>query len=157
MGAWHREAIRWMLAHEATAPSFTLVDVFWIGSPPSTLLERLDAWGTAARPLDGSLRLQFPRTAPWEVFSGRPSVGLLASRTPDLVLRVVMGLAELKLPAALARGVAAAATLDMVDEAPFGHHDDRRAVAGFAERLTTGRIQDYVSFLTATGPLIPDR
>jgi hypothetical protein len=157
LGATQREAIRWSLQHDPAALPrlFALGDLFWLGSPAPSLLERVDVWGTAVRPIDGSLRLVMPRPRAWEVFSGRPSVGLLASRTPEAALRVAEALAELKLPAALARGVVAAATLDMVDEATFGHHDDRRGAARFAELLTLARIQDYVSFLTAAGPLIP--
>jgi hypothetical protein len=159
IGAASREAIRWSLAHDvASVPAlFSLVDAFWLGGPPAALVDRLDLWGLSPRPLDGALVSRFPRAAEWETFAGRPSIGLIATRTPELVLRVAMALDELKLPAGLARGIVSAATLDLVDEAPLGHRDDRRGVARFAETLSTSRIQDYVSLLTANGPLVPAR
>jgi hypothetical protein len=159
LGAWDRETLRWTLAHdrEAVLGLFSLTELFWLGAPTAPLVARLDAWGVSARPIDGSLRSTFPRAEPWETFSGRPSIGLMAARTAEMTLRVAAALAELDLPAALIRGVVSAATLDLVDEAPLGHHDDRRAVAKYAEAVPLVRIQDYVSFLTASGPLIPVR
>jgi hypothetical protein len=75
---------------------------------------------------------------------------------PDLNLRVAAALAELKLPAALARGVLAAATQDYVDRVKPLYPDDWLTLVRSAQAFSIERIQDYVAALTINGPLVPD-
>jgi len=76
---------------------------------------------------------------------------------PDLNLRVAVALAELKLPAALARGVLAAAMQDYVDRVKPLYPDDWLTLVRAAQALSTERIQDYIAALTVNGPLVPAR
>ena len=82
---------------------------------------------------------------------------MLASGVGDLNLRVALALHELKLPAALAKGVLAHATQDYVDTVKPLHGNDWLTMARWAQQLPTERVADYVAALTADGPLIPDR
>jgi hypothetical protein len=72
----------------------------------------------------------------------------------DLNLRVAVALKELGLPAALAKGVLAAATLDFVERVKPLHPDDWLTLVRVAQALTIDRITDYVAALTADGPLV---
>ena len=73
----------------------------------------------------------------------------------DLNLRVAVALAELKLPAALARGVLAAAMQDYVDRVKPLYPDDWLTLVRAAQALSAERIQDYIAALTINGPLVP--
>jgi len=66
-------------------------------------------------------------------------------------------LAELKLPAALAPGVLSFAAWDLMVSAQMSEPDDWLAVIRAAQALSRDRITDYVSALTADGPLVPVR
>jgi hypothetical protein len=68
---------------------------------------------------------------------------------------VALALAELKLPAALARAVLATAMQDYVDRVKPLHADDWLTMVRSAQALSKARIDEYVSALTASGPLVP--
>ncbi len=79
----------------------------------------------------------------------------MAARVPDLQVRVAELLSELQLPAALARGILAAATQDLVDEAKSAYNDDWLSLARQGQSVSRERMEDYVSSLAADGPLVP--
>jgi hypothetical protein len=87
---------------------------------------------------------------------GRWPQGTVATEVADLNLRVAVALADLKLPAALAKGVLAAAMQDYVDHVKPLHPDDWLTLVRSAQSVSNERIQDYVAGLTANGPLIHD-
>jgi hypothetical protein len=114
------------------------------------------AWGTAAMPLDGSLGLRMPEPIAWEEYTGRAASGQLGAQLADVMLRAAEVLAALRLPAILMRDIAAFAMQEVIDRAHPAYFDDWLAVAFTARDLTDDRFADYISALTAGGPLIPE-
>ncbi|HZB25879.1 MAG TPA: hypothetical protein VE379_07095, partial [Vicinamibacterales bacterium] len=155
LSEWRREALRWMLENEPDKAEshFSLLDLLWLGSrlDPAAL----DPWGAAGLSLDGSLRLRMPRPQPWESLAGRPSAGHLASLGADVGLRVALGLADLKLPAAVAPAVMAYAVQDVIDAAQPAYFDDWPAFQRAARNIPQDRIVDYVSAAGAGGMFVP--
>ncbi len=115
----------------------------------------LDAWGVAARPIDGSLGTRMPRRLAWRERSGRPGSGLVAAQVADLHLRVVEWLAERRLPGRLAPSILAQAAWDLAMTAQVSGPDDWLPVVRAAQAVSSQRLEDYVSALTAGGPLKP--
>ena len=109
----------------------------------------------SAVPLTGCRCTEPARPGAWEEFSGRPMTGQLATRIPDLALRVAEELDRLRLPARLAGGVLRVAAYDLIYEAQPAHYDDWLAVVRYVEDVPGERFVDYVSSLTAAGPLLP--
>ena len=155
LSEWRREALRWTLENQPdkTESHFSLLDLLWLGSrlDPAAL----DPWGAAGLSLDGSLRLRMPRPQPWESLGGRPSAGHLASLGADVGLRVALGLADLKLPAAVAPAVMAYAVQDVIDAAQPAYFDDWPAFQRAARNIPHDRIVDYVSAAGAAGMFVP--
>lgn len=114
-----------------------------------------DAWGMAQTPRTGCLCLQFPAPPAVHRVSGRAGSGLLTSRIADLTLRVLERLHELALPAVLARGVLASALHDYLDDVRPVHGDDWWTLVAHVDRVPPERFDDYISALTAGGPLVP--
>jgi hypothetical protein len=156
LSEWRREALAWTIEHdrEQALSRFSLVELFWLGSPRAKA-RHYDAWGAASAPLDGCLCLRMPDAEPWEAWAGRTSAGHLATRGADVALRVAEFLAEIKLPTVLAPGVLAYAMQDVLDEAHPAFFDDWPAVQRAARDLPRERLIDYVAALTAGGALIP--
>jgi hypothetical protein len=80
--------------------------------------------------------------------------GALSTQVADLNLRIALGLKALKVPAALAKGVLAAATQDYVDTVRPLYPDDWLTLVRGAQAVPTERIADYVAALTTSGPLV---
>jgi hypothetical protein len=154
---WRREALRWTVEHEPDRrlSRFSLVDLFWLGAPRAAETGRFDAWGTASVVLDGCLCLRMPRAGPWESRSGRSFTGHLATFGADISLRIAEGLAELKLPAALAPAVLSFATQDVIDGARPAFFDDWPAFQRAARDLSRERLVDYIAAVAADGALVP--
>lgn len=154
--AWRRQQLVWLASHDPDgAPDrVTLGELVQIGHPPPDV--PLDAWGASAVAANGCLCLRFAAPLDWASTTGRPEAGLLASRLPDLTLRVAVLLAELDLPAALGRGVLAAAAQAFVDRVDPAHPDDWPALARAAAAVTRDEVEDYVAALAASGPLVPE-
>jgi len=150
-----QRAARWTLAHarESLADWWTLAEILRMGQPAETV--NLDAWGTSGMPLDACLCTRFPDNLPWHMFTGQNASGLLPARVADLNLRVAQISAELKVPAALARGILAAATQEYIDELQPSDFDDWMTFIRLARSLTRERVEDYVAALTADGTLAP--
>jgi hypothetical protein len=81
---------------------------------------------------------------------------LLIAAVADLNLRVAAALAEMNLPAGLAKSVLSFAVQDFVDRVPVLHADDWLTRVRAAQALPREQIEDYVSAATVEGPLLPD-
>jgi hypothetical protein len=157
LSEWRRFALRWMIENDpgAIPRAFSMLELLWLGAPVEVPPGRLDAWGVSAVPLDEGWRTLFPQPAAWEEFAGRPMNGQLATRVPDLVLRVAVELSRRRLPARLAPGVVTVATNDLLYEAQPAYHDDWLAIVRYVLDLPAERFSDYISSLTADGPMTP--
>lgn len=154
LSEWRREQLRWMLAHDRAlvGRSVSLLEQFWLGGGADLAL---DAWGMSALPTRGCACPEFPAPEAWEEFAGRPVSGLLGTRLPDLTLRAAQELGARHLPAVLLPGILAVAMNDLVHEAQPAHHDDWLAIVRYVRDLASERFVDYISSLTAAGPLVP--
>ena len=152
LSGWRQTSLAWLLATDATraARSFTLLEQFRLGAGPSQR-----EWGTTALPLDGCLCLRSPANGPWEDYAGRPSSGQLATQLSDVMLRTAEVLAKRRLPALLARDVAAYAMQDAMDRGRPAYFDDWLPIAFAVRELPEERFDDYVAALTVAGPLTP--
>ena len=112
-------------------------------------------WGVSRAPLYGSLDLSFPDPPSPQRYSGRSGAGLMATRVADVNLRVLEVLTERRLPIALAPGVLAGALQDVLDGARLAYFDDWLSLARKVQSLGDDEFSDYISALTARGPLVP--
>lgn len=157
LDGWRRREGRWALAHEPELlPSLlSLFEMISLGDPsPDT---PLDLWGMATMSIDGCLCTTRPAIAHLPILNGRPQLGILATLVPDISVRIADRLATLRLPAALLRGVLAAAVQDFIDQVRPIHPSDWLTLVRTAQALTDDRIDDYIAALTADGPLVADR
>jgi hypothetical protein len=84
-------------------------------------------------------------------------MAFMAAGIPDLNLHVAILLAEMHLPASLARTVLAAAALDFTEDAKPSDPNDWWTVARAARAIPRERIEDYIAAAAAVdGPLVPD-
>jgi hypothetical protein len=157
MDGWRRRAVRWAMANDRSiVPSFfSLSELVRLGDLPASV--PLDRWGMASDQSDVCVCTEAPVLGRVIIVSGRPQLGLLASDVADVNLRVVEMLGRLHLPAALARGVLAAAMQDYVDGVKPIHPNDWLTMVRTAQAISDDRLEDYVAALTADGPLVPDR
>jgi hypothetical protein len=157
LSAWRREALRWTIAHEPAQrmSQLSLVELMWLGRPRQTATLSLDGWGAAAWPLTGCGCLAMPRPQPWEFYTGRPSVGLTATRGADVSLLVADTLASLELPAQIAPGVIAYAMQEVLDHAWPAHTDDWSGFSRAAASISRDTLVDYIAAQTAGGSLLP--
>jgi hypothetical protein len=151
-----RETLAWTIARTPAAiPAlFGLRDLFWLGKPELPL-ETLDHWGVYAESLNSRLKTAMPPPSPWENFGGRPDGGLLATQTPDLILRLAVETARLKLPAQLVPGLLMYAAQDYWHDVDSRFPDDWPALTRQALALSTARVEDYVAALAGGGALRP--
>jgi hypothetical protein len=165
LGEWRCRAALWARSRVAgpspaegrrAATFFSLSELMRLGRP-DVPREQLDAWGVATRAIDGGPWVRMPHSRTWEDIQGPRGVGLLATQMVDVHLRVAEVLSELKLPAVLAPDVAAYAAWDGMTAAAMSNPDDWFALASGAGSIPTERFLDYVSALTAIGPLVPVR
>jgi hypothetical protein len=154
MEGWRRRALRWMAAHETerVASMFTLTEALALGGGLATDLSR---WGMAMLGAEGCPCSRVMPPGRWPALLGRPPLGLTAAAIADLHLHAAMMLRELRLPAALAKVVLAAAVQDFIDEVRPTDDADWLTMARFARSATRERMEDYIAGATAIGPLIP--
>lgn len=154
--AFVRQALPWTLTRmpDAAPALFGLRDFFWLGKPdlPEAALDR---WGIYAESLDNRLRTAMPPPAPWDNYGGRADGGLLATQAPDLVLRMAVETARLKLPAQLVPGLLMYAAQDYWHDVESRFPDDWPAMTRQALALSSSRVEDYVAALAGGGPLRP--
>ncbi|PYR79889.1 MAG: hypothetical protein DMF86_02180 [Acidobacteria bacterium] len=152
IGQWRTRAIEWRLARGTADPAgpFTLLELLRLGG-----VDVPSAWGTVAEPSDGCLCLEPPDPIALDDVIGRSSSGQLGRQFDDVMLRLAEVFAARKLPAALVRDAAAIALQDVLDGSQPYYFDDLLTLSLGASALPVDRIEDYVSALTATGPLVP--
>jgi hypothetical protein len=114
----------------------------------------LDSWGMAAYVSAGCVCTMMPAPGRLPLLMGRPQIGLLATAVPDLNLHVARMLAELHVPAMLARAVLASAAQDFVDSVRSTDPDDWLSLVRSARTLTRLQVEDYVAAAAADGPLV---
>lgn len=155
MDGWRRSALRWTLTNDAanTLTYFSLADVLQLGLPQSS--SPSGRIGVAAVARDGCLCMEFPQTGRPTALAGRSRGGQITSQVADLSLRVLLALHEWRLPAALSRGVLAAATQDYIDNVKPLYPDDWLTLVRSAQAISNERIADYVAALTVDGTLSP--
>jgi hypothetical protein len=157
LSEWRRVALAWTIEHNrpAALAQFSLLELFWLGTPRASAVRSLDAWGAAMLPLTGCLCLEMPRPRPWEDLAGRRVSGFMATRAADVALRVADALAALHLPASLAPGILSFALQDVTEQAQPAYADDWQEFGRAARALPLDRLTDYIAALTANGPLVP--
>jgi hypothetical protein len=150
LSEWRANGIRWVLANGGSAAgAFTMLEFFRLGATTSP-----KGWGAASMAVDGCLCLRMPDPIAWEEYSGRGATGQLATQLADVMLRTAEVFAAHRLPAVLMKDVAAFAMQEVLDRAEPAYFDDWLALAFAARDLTDDRFADFVSALTADGPLI---
>jgi hypothetical protein len=159
LSAWRREALAWTAVNDRDnlASQLSPVETMLLGKPRASAALALDGWGAAVLPLNGCLCLAMPRARPWEALSGRPSLGLLATRGADVSILVADALAAMKLPSQLAPGVIAYAMQEVLDQARPAFYDDWPEFSRAAIALKRDMVVDYIAALTAGGALLPAR
>lgn len=158
MDEMRRQIVAWNASRDPTlaASELWLSELLRLGHP-QIAADHLDAWGTAMLPLEGGLTVRFPALGDGCLLAARPAAGIMAATLPDVTLRVVEALAELRLPASLAPDLLAYASQQVIDEAAVAHADDRDAIARAAREIAADRIVDFVAALSVEGPLIPEK
>jgi hypothetical protein len=154
---WRNEVLAWASVEEPDALSSTisrteLARLGWSGSgaPP-------DAWGPLTIGIDGALSPGFRAPLSLDLVSGRGPLAQALGRFADLKLRIAELTAALGVPARLLPGVMASAVQDYMDEVRPSYPEDWPALLVRIDRITRGRVEDYVAALTAAGgPLVPE-
>ena len=153
MSPWSRQVISWLVGTDPgqILNKFSAADLARIGDlVPSTVHE----WGTASL-LSGCLCIQMPEGRIPELVVGRAADGLIATQTADVMLRIALILADLKLPASLASPVMAYAMRDFLDRVRPSHMADFDAFVRQARAIDRRSIEDYLGAIAAVGPLRP--
>ena len=159
LSAWRREALALTAAYdrERLSSQLSLLETMWLGKPRMIEAIDLDSWGAAALPWNGCLCLLMPRPVPWETLTGRPSLGLLATRGADVAILVAEALAAAKLPSELAPGVIAYAMQEVMDQARPAYFDDWPEFTRAASGISRDALADYIAAQAAGGALLPAR
>jgi hypothetical protein len=152
-----RRAIRWTIdeERERVPALFSLSEMMILGGVETGT--NLDAWGMSALQASGCpcTRMTFPWS--WHLLAGRSQLALGASSSPDLNLQIAMMMAEMGLPAVLAKPVLAAAVQDFVDNVSPTDPVDWWSLSRAATSLARERVEDYVAAAASIdGVLVPD-
>jgi hypothetical protein len=155
MDGWRRRALQWDLHHDRTRIQslFSTADLLYLGGGRDI---ELDAWGMPALSAIGCVCTRLSAPGAWTALVGRPETALLTTTVADLNLQVALALADMRLPAALAKSVLAIAVQDFVTHVQLAHGDDWLGRVRAARDIGRDRIEDYISVATINGPLIPD-
>ncbi len=149
-----RSVLEWMARHEPSrvVTMFSLGELAAIGGGDHRIS---GAVGTPAMGLVGRWRLEWPGGEPFEPYSGRPTMGLMATFVPDVSLRVAELIEQAQLPLELLPGVLAYAMQDVVESAMLLSTADWVGLVRHAGGLTKARFDDIVAALAAGGVLTP--
>jgi hypothetical protein len=155
MDGWRARALQWTLRHEPQRVSswFSETDLLYLGGGAPI---DLHAWAMSAVPVIGCLCARWTVPGLWTALVGRPQPGLLVVTVADLNLRVAAALAEMRLPAALAKWVLSFAVQDFIDRASLLHADDWLTRVRAARALPRERIEDYIAAAAVDGPLVAE-
>ena len=155
MDGWRLRALQWNLRHgrPRLGSMFSMTDLLYLGGGRGI---DLHAWGMSATTVIGCMCSQLMAPSLWTALARRPQPGLFAPTVADLHLHVAVALAEMRLPAALARSVLAIAVQDFADRVQFLHVDDWLARVRAAQDVPRERLEDYIAAVTVDGPLMPD-
>ena len=151
---WRRRSLAWALQHEAVVvtASFSLAELLALGGGATGA--DLDAWGA---PTWGCACLRFPPPGASTLLLGRQQQPMIAVSLVDVQLKVAMKLAELRLPARLARPVLASAMQDFLDRAAPTDVNDWWNLSRTARAMSRERFEDFVAAVAAVdGPLVPE-
>ena len=142
--------MRWSAGRSEKARALVrLEDLVRIGEwSPSTPV----SWGTGASP-DICLCLVMPVPG-WEVQGQSRDADTAAVAVVEPALRVAIELHQRRLPAALAPGVLALLTTDLVEQASLPHQTDFAAISGAVAAVTAHQFDDYIAAVAARGPLV---
>jgi hypothetical protein len=154
---WRRRAVAWTLQRDpaAVATSFSLAELLVLGGGAAGA--DLDAWGAPGAQTWGCACLRFPPVGAWRILAGRQQQALIAASLVDLQLEVALMLAELRLPAGLARPVMASAMQDFLDRAAPTDAGDWWSLSKAAQAMSHERFEDFVATAAAVdGPLVPE-
>jgi hypothetical protein len=141
---------------DAIPQMFALAEFVTLGGGVGPTVN-LDAWGTTALQSEACacLKVTSPRT--WRLLSGRPQMAFVAAGIADLNLYIASMLAELQLPAPLAKAVLGSAVLDFIEGVAPTDSNDWWSVVRAARAVPRELIEDYVAAAAAVdGPLVPD-
>ena len=157
LDGWRRRAIRWTIdeERERVPALFSLSEMMILGEVEAGT--NLDAWGMSALQASGCpcTRMTFPWS--WRLLAGRSQLALGASSSPDLNLQIATMMAEMRLPAVLAKSVLAAAVQDFVDDVSPTDPVDWWSLSRAATGLARERVEDYVAAAASIdGVLVPD-
>jgi len=150
-----RAAVRWTAEHDAPNLSrlFLLSELASLGRPPELAMPK--GWGPSEIQRTGCYCLGFADPPAPERPSLQAATSTVAAVIADLQLKVLSEAAALHLPASLVRGIQAAALQDYLDNARPAYIGDWWTLGELARTLSRERVLDYVSALTAGGPLVP--
>jgi hypothetical protein len=154
---WRRRSLAWALEHDppTVATSFSLAELLVLGGGADGA--DLDAWGAPGVQTWGCACLRFPPTDSWRILAGRQQQAMIAASLVDVQLKVVLLLAELRLPAGLARPVMASAMQDFLDRAAPTDVGDWWSLSRAAQAISRERFEDFVATAAAVdGPLVPE-
>ena len=155
MDGWRVRALRWTIRHapERTGSFFSMTDLLYLGGARGM---DLNPWGMSGLTVLGCICTHLAPPGLSTALVGRLPAGLLTTTVADLNLRVAVALAELQLPAALAKSVLAVAVQDFVDRVQPSDLSDWLTRVRSAQDLSRERIEDFVATATVGGPLVPD-
>jgi hypothetical protein len=156
MDGWRVRALQWTLQHapQQAGSWFSMTELLALGGWRGDV--DLDPWGMSAIDLLGCICTRFVAPSLWNLLAGRPHPGLLVATMADLNVHVAVALAEMRLPAVLAKSVLAAAFQDFADRARPSHAHDWLTRVRAAQAVSRERIEDYVAAATIDGPLVLD-
>jgi hypothetical protein len=157
LDGWRKRSLAWQLQSDpaGVADTFSLGELLVLGGGAAGA--DLDAWGAPGTYAWGCACLRFPPPGIWVTLAGRPQQALLAASLADVQLKIAVLLADLKLPAALARPVLASAMQDFVDAASPTDPNDWWSLSRAAQSISRQRFEDFVAAAAAVdGPLVPE-
>jgi hypothetical protein len=155
MDGWRVRSLHWHMRHapQRIGSLFSMTDLLYMGGGRDV---DLNAWGMSATSLTGCICTRLVAPNLWTALVGRAEPGLLATTVADLNLHVAVALADMRLPAGLAKSVLAIAVQEFVDRVQFSQDDDWLARVQVARDVPRERIEDYVAAATVDGPLLLD-